>query len=76
MASRFTTINEGPIDRALRIVLGLVLLALTFLGPKTPWGWVGLVPLATGLFGVCPLYSILGVSTAPSPRVPAGRARG
>ncbi len=76
MSNRFTRINVGPIDRALRIVLGLVLLSLTFLGPRTAWGWVGLVPLATGLFGMCPLYSILGVSTAPTPRVPAGRAHG
>ncbi|MBF9059421.1 DUF2892 domain-containing protein [Rhodobacterales bacterium HKCCSP123] len=55
--------NEGTIDRALRIILGLALLALVFVGPQTPWGWVGLVPLATGLVGFCPLYRLLGINT-------------
>ncbi len=58
-------INVGGADRVLRILLGLVLLALVFVGPKTPWGWVGLVPLLTGLFRMCPLYSLFGVSTCP-----------
>jgi hypothetical protein len=55
--------NEGTIDRALRIIIGLALLALVFVGPQTPWGWVGLVPLATGLVGFCPLYRLLGINT-------------
>ncbi|WP_284265234.1 YgaP family membrane protein [Roseicyclus amphidinii] len=55
--------NEGTIDRALRILIGLGLLAIVFVGPQTPWGWVGLVPLATGLVGYCPLYSLLGINT-------------
>lgn len=55
--------NEGTIDRALRIVVGLAVLSLVFVGPQTAWGWVGLVPLATGLLGFCPLYSILGINT-------------
>lgn len=59
------TRNEGTIDRVLRIVLGLVLLSLVFIGPQTPWGWIGLVPLVTGLIGTCPVYSVLGVSTCP-----------
>lgn len=59
------TINVGGIDRILRIAVGLVLIALVFVGPKTPWGWVGLVPLATGLMRICPLYSLIGVSTCP-----------
>jgi hypothetical protein len=57
------TRNEGTIDRALRIVLGLGLIALVFVGPQTPWGWVGLVPLLTGLVGFCPLYRVLGINT-------------
>jgi len=57
--------NEGTLDRALRIILGLVLLSLVFIGPMTPWGWVGVVPLATGLLGSCPIYSILGLNTCP-----------
>ena len=55
--------NVGSADRILRIVLGLVLIALVFVGPKTPWGWIGIVPLVTGLFRTCPLYSLLGFNT-------------
>jgi len=57
--------NEGGLDRALRVVAGLGLLALAFVGPKTPWGYVGLVPLLTGLVGFCPLYTVLGLNTCP-----------
>jgi len=57
--------NEGTIDRVLRIILGAVLLSLVFVGPMTPWGWVGIIPLATGLIGSCPIYSIFGLSTCP-----------
>ena len=57
--------NEGSIDRALRVIVGLVLLALVFVGPKTPWGWIGVVPMVNGLVGMCPLYSILGINTCP-----------
>ncbi|HEY0997627.1 MAG TPA: DUF2892 domain-containing protein [Gemmatimonadaceae bacterium] len=64
-------INEGGIDRALRIVLGLALVSLVFVGPKTPWGWIGLVPIVTGAVGFCPLYRLLGVSTCPMKRPPA-----
>jgi hypothetical protein len=55
--------NEGTLDRALRIITGLVLLSLVFVGPQTAWGWIGLVPLATGLVGYCPLYRLLGINT-------------
>lgn len=55
--------NVGSLDRALRIIVGLVLVALVFTGPKTAWGWLGVVPLLTGLFSTCPLYSIAGLST-------------
>lgn len=55
--------NVGSADRILRIILGLVLIALVFVGPKTPWGWIGIVPLVTGLFRTCPLYSLVGVNT-------------
>lgn len=54
--------NEGTIDRALRVALGLVLLALAITG-RGAWGYLGIVPLVTGLIGSCPLYSILGVNT-------------
>lgn len=59
--------NEGMIDRALRIVVGLGLIAVA-LGlvpgvPATVWAWIGVVPLLTGLIGWCPAYTILGIST-------------
>jgi hypothetical protein len=55
--------NEGTIDRLLRIGLGVALIALVFTGPHTMLGWIGLVPLLTGLVGFCPLYRLLGVNT-------------
>ena len=58
------TRNEGTLDRAVRIVLGFALLALVFVGPQTWLGLVGIVPLATGLVGFCPLYRVLHLSTA------------
>jgi len=58
--------NEHNIDRAIRIVLGLALLSLVFIGPKTLWGLVGLVPLLTGAIGSCPLYRLLGINTCPA----------
>lgn len=54
--------NEGTADRALRVALGLVLLALAVTG-KGVWGYIGIVPLLTGIMGSCPLYSILGINT-------------
>ncbi|MEJ2360090.1 MAG: DUF2892 domain-containing protein [Gammaproteobacteria bacterium] len=55
--------NEGGIDRGLRIIVGLVLIALTVTGKIGVWGWIGVLPLATGLIGWCPAYSILGIKT-------------
>ena len=57
--------NEHPIDRTIRVVAGITILSLVFVGPKTYWGLVGLVPLLTGLVGNCPLYRIFGLSTCP-----------
>lgn len=56
-------INEGKIDRILRVVIGVVLLSLIFIGPQTMWGLVGLIPLLTGIVGFCPLYRVLGFNT-------------
>ncbi len=55
--------NEHLVERALRVALGLAVLSLAFLGPRTAWGFVGLVPLVTGLVGSCPIYTLLGFST-------------
>ena len=59
-------INVGGADRIFRILLGVVLIALVFVGPKTPWGWIGVIPLVTGLFRMCPLYSLVGINTCPA----------
>jgi len=53
--------NEGTV---VRIVLGLAMLSLVFIGPQTVWGWIGVIPLMTGFLGVCPLYRVLGLNTA------------
>ena len=55
--------NVGTLDRALRIAAGLLLLGLTLAGVIGVWGWIGLLPLATGLFRFCPAYPLLGIST-------------
>ena len=55
--------NEGAIDRVLRVVVGAGILSLAFIGPQTPWAYLGLVPLVTGLVGFCPLYAVLGINT-------------
>lgn len=57
--------NEGAIDRTLRVIAGAALVSLVFVGPETPWGWIGVVPLVTGLVGNCPVYSLFGISTCP-----------
>jgi hypothetical protein len=55
--------NVGGIDRILRIALGLVLISQVFVGLQSLWGWVGIIPLATGFLSTCPLYSLLGISS-------------
>jgi hypothetical protein len=55
--------NVGSLDRVLRIALGIGLLAIAFTGPKTPWGFLGFVPLLTAGIGSCPLYTLLGFSS-------------
>lgn len=55
--------NVGGVDRAVRIVAGLGILSLAFVGPQTPWGYLGLVPLVTGLIGWCPAYLPFGIKT-------------
>ena len=57
--------NIGNIDRALRIVVGLAVISLVFWGPRTAWGWIGVIPIAIALIGWCPLYTVLGIRTCP-----------
>lgn len=60
--------NVGGLDRGARIVVGLALVGLTLAGTIGPWGWIGLVPLATGALGSCPLYTAFGISSCPASR--------
>jgi Protein of unknown function (DUF2892) len=57
------TRNIGSLDRMLRIIVGLGAISLVFIGPQTPWGWLGLIPLATAALGWCPPYALLGLNT-------------
>lgn len=58
--------NVGGIDRILRVAVGLTLIALAATGTVGVWGWIGVVPLATGLFRFCPLYPLIGVNSCGS----------
>ncbi|SDH49575.1 Protein of unknown function [Pseudomonas benzenivorans] len=55
--------NVGTVDRSLRIAAGLILIGLSLSGTIGLWGWIGVVPLATGLFRFCPAYSLLGINS-------------
>ena len=55
--------NVGGFDRILRIIIGAALISLVFVGPHTAWGWIGVVPLFTGLFSWCGLYTVIGFNT-------------
>ena len=55
--------NIGSVDRAIRLMAGIGLLSLVFVGPQTWWGLLGIVPLVTALFGWCPPYALLGIDT-------------
>lgn len=60
--------NVGNIDRIIRIVIGLGLIGATLMGAIGAWGWIGLVPLLTGIFSRCPAYKLLGLNTCPLKR--------
>ena len=60
--------NEGTVDRVIRIVVGLGILSLTFVGPRSLLGLIGLVPLLTGAAGFCPLYRMVGINTCAAPK--------
>ena len=60
--------NVGGIDRILRVVVGLALVVAAATGTIGLWGWVGVIPLITGLFGFCPAYRLIGLSTCPLKR--------
>jgi hypothetical protein len=60
--------NEGPLVRTLRIVVGIAVLSLTVVGPRSLLGLIGVVPLLTGVIGFCPAYRLLGIRTCPMPK--------
>lgn len=66
--ARFFPRNEANVERVLRVLVGLGILSLTVIGPRTMWGLIGVVPVLTGLLGSCPLYTLLGFSTCPVER--------
>lgn len=55
--------NTGTLDRSLRVFSGVIILSLAFIGPQSAWGYLGIIPLVTGLMGWCPLYRALGINT-------------
>jgi len=55
--------NVGSVERAIRVIAGIAILSLAFVGPQSPWAYLGIIPLATGLMGWCPAYALLGIST-------------
>ncbi len=59
-------VNEGALDRGLRVVAGLVLIGLAATGTIGAWGYIGLIPLVTGAVGLCPLYALVGIDTCPA----------
>jgi hypothetical protein len=63
--ANFLAVNEHPIERGVRVVAGLALVALAFNGTLGAWGYIGVVPILTGTLGTCPLYTLLGISTCP-----------
>ena len=66
------TCNIGNIERVLRAIVGLGIISLVFVGPQSPWGWLGLVPLATAVVGWCPPYALLGISTCGAKNTQTG----
>lgn len=72
MSSSLLPKNEHPVERVVRVVAGLGLLSLVFVGPKTMWGLIGIVPILTGAIGSCPLYTLFGFSTCPTKDQPQG----
>jgi len=62
MSSLFKS-NTGKIDRVIRVIVGVLLVGNVFTGIQTPIGWIGIILIVTGVFGTCPVYSLLGINT-------------
>ena len=59
--------NIHNIERGVRVIVGLAIISLVFIGPQSAWGWLGLIPVATGIIGWCPPYALFGISTCNRP---------
>ena len=68
--------NVHPVERVLRVLVGIGVLSLAFVGPETPWGYLGVVPIVTGLLGTCPLYTVFGFSTCRARKTDGGAPAG
>jgi hypothetical protein len=68
MEERAMKQNIGGIERVARVVLGIAVLSLAFIGPQSPWAYLGIIPLTTGVIGWCPLYALFGFSTCKNCR--------
>jgi hypothetical protein len=64
--NRLFPVNEHPAERAVRVLVGVALVGLAATGKIGPWGWIGVLPILTGLSGSCILYTLLGISTCPA----------
>lgn len=65
MLAKLLPRNEHPVERVIRVVGGLAIVSLAFVGPQSPWAFLGLVPVVTGALGSCPIYTVFGLSTCP-----------
>jgi len=59
--------NVGTVDRIIRVIIGIALITLVFVGPQTPWGWLGVIPLVSAGISFCPLYRLFGMRTCKLP---------
>ena len=67
------TQNIGNVERVIRAIVGLALISIVFVGPQTPWGWLGLIPLGTAAIGWCPPYALFGINTCSRADKTGGR---
>lgn len=63
--SNWLKVNEHPIERAVRVILGIALVGMAAMGTIGAWGYIGVVPILTGALGTCPIYTLFGLSTCP-----------
>jgi len=59
--------NLGSADRVIRLIVGIALIAMVFVGPHTPWGWIGVILVATAFLSFCPIYRVFGIRTCKPP---------